>query len=99
MKKYLPDFPKVAITYSISENEEASLENQNKMKESMQDYNEEYQTNFTMETIRAYNRNVNERLARKKREILSETRTTRPCYCRGPITYLVLMHHLCQHSL
>lgn len=71
VKKYLPDFPKVAITYSISENEEASLENQNKMKESMRHYNEEYQTNFTMETIRAYNRNVNERLARKKEKYLA----------------------------
>ena len=65
-KKRLPDFPKVAITYSISENEEASITNQEKMKESIRDYNEEFDTNFSMETLRAYNGNVNERLARKK---------------------------------
>lgn len=65
-KKVLPDFPKMAITYSISENEEQSISNQDKMKESIQDYNREFDTNFTLETVRAYNRNVNERLARKK---------------------------------
>lgn len=65
-KRVLPDFPKVAITYSISENEEASITNQDKMKESIRDYNEEFGTNYTMETIRAYNGNVNDRLARKK---------------------------------
>ncbi|GAB2323829.1 HsdR family type I site-specific deoxyribonuclease [Alkalibacterium sp. m-11] len=65
-KKVLPDFPKVAITYSISENEEASITNQDKMKESLRDYNHEFGTNFTIETIRAYNGNVNERIARKK---------------------------------
>lgn len=64
-KKTLPDFPKIAITYSISENEETSEFNQKKMKESLGDYNEEYGTNYTMETIRTYNSNVNERLARK----------------------------------
>lgn len=65
-KRVLPDFPKVAITYSISENEEVSISNQEKMKESLRDYNEEYGTSYTLETIRAYNRNVNDRLARKK---------------------------------
>lgn len=69
-KRVLPDFPKIAITYSISENEEASISNQEKMKESLRDYNEEYGTNYSMETIRAYNRNVNDRLARKKEKFL-----------------------------
>ncbi|MFQ6929584.1 MAG: hypothetical protein ACLRR3_00020 [Eubacterium sp.] len=32
-RKRYPDFPKFAITYSISENEEASTVNQDKMKE------------------------------------------------------------------
>ena len=32
IRKALPDFPKFAITYSISENEEASQVNQEKMK-------------------------------------------------------------------
>ncbi len=62
----LPDFPKVAITYSISENEESSIHNQEKMKESLQDYNACYGTNFTLETIRSYNQDVNNRLARKR---------------------------------
>lgn len=64
-KMFLPDFPKVAITYSISENEESSIDNQTKMAESLQDYNAMYGTNFTLENMRAYNQNVNARLARK----------------------------------
>lgn len=70
-KRVLPDFPKIAITYSISENKEASITNQDKMKESLRDYNTEFNTSYTMETIRAYNRNVNDRLARKKEKYLS----------------------------
>jgi type I restriction enzyme R subunit len=70
-KRILPDFPKVAITYSISENEEASITNQDKMKEALRDYNEEFSTNYTIETMRAYNRNVNDRLARKKEKYLA----------------------------
>lgn len=62
----LPDFPKVAITYSISENEESSIQNQEKMKEALQDYNAIYNKSFSLETIRSYNQNVNARLARKK---------------------------------
>lgn len=65
-KRTLPDFPKVAITYSISENEESSIENQEKMKEALLDYNKVFGTGYTLETMRAYNRNVNDRLARKK---------------------------------
>ncbi|MDG0933694.1 type I restriction enzyme subunit R domain-containing protein, partial [Bacillus paranthracis] len=65
-KRVLPDFPKVAMTYSISENEESSIENQEKIKEALRDYNAEFGTSYTIETMRAYNRNVNDRLARKK---------------------------------
>ena len=72
-KRVLPDFPKTAITYSISENEEASIANQDKMKESLRDYNEEFGTSFTIETMRAYNRNVNDRLARKKEKYTART--------------------------
>lgn len=72
-KRVLPDFPKVAITYSISENEEASITNQNKMKESLIDYNEEYGSNYTIESIRAYNGNVNERIVRKKDKYLARS--------------------------
>ncbi|WP_242254846.1 type I restriction endonuclease subunit R [Bacillus cereus group sp. BfR-BA-01403] len=69
-KRILPDFPKVAMTYSISENEETSIENQEKMKEALLDYNKEFDTSYTIETMRAYNRNVNDRLARKKEQFL-----------------------------
>lgn len=65
-KRVLPDFPKVAITYSITENDEASIENQNHMKSAMEDYNNMFGTNFSISDIRTYNTNVNERLARKK---------------------------------
>ncbi|MDU5535459.1 MAG: alanine:cation symporter family protein, partial [Anaerococcus sp.] len=41
-------------------------ENKEKMMEALADYNEEFATNFSLETIGAYNRNLNDRLARKK---------------------------------
>lgn len=72
-KRTLPDFPKVAITYSISENEEASITNQEKMKAALKDYNKEFNTDFTIETMRAYNREVNNRLARKKEAYLARS--------------------------
>lgn len=72
-KRILPDFPKAAITYSISENEESSILNQDKMKEAISDYNEEFGTSYTIETLRAYNRNVNDRLSRKKEKYLTRS--------------------------
>lgn len=66
--KALPDFPKFAITYSISENEEASKVNQDKMKESLDDYNGMFGTHFSVEGINAYNSNLNDRLARKEKK-------------------------------
>lgn len=66
MKSCLPDFPKIAITYSIGENEDGATVNQEEMKQSLLDYNEMFGTNFTLETIPAYNRDLNDRLARKK---------------------------------
>ncbi|AOZ94898.1 type I restriction endonuclease subunit R [Paenibacillus crassostreae] len=69
-KRTLLDFPKVAITYSISENEESSIVNQEKMKEALLEYNEAFDTSYTLETMRSYNRNVNDRLARKKEKFL-----------------------------
>lgn len=64
-KSRLPDFPKVAITYSISENEEMSSYNHDKMAEAIKDYNGEYGTSFTIAEIKTYNRDINNRLARK----------------------------------
>lgn len=69
-KSVLPNFPRVAITYSISENEETSVTNQDKMKEAIKDYNEMFDTYFSIDTMRAYNKNVNDRLARKQEKYL-----------------------------
>lgn len=66
--KASPDFPKFAITYSISENEEVSKVNQDKMKESLDDYNGMFGTHFSVEGINAYNSNLNDRLARKEKK-------------------------------
>ena len=65
MRKALPDFPKFAITYSISENEDGSKVNQDKMKESLADYNAMFGTHYGIDNIQAYNGNLNDRLARK----------------------------------
>lgn len=70
IKSVLPDFPKVAITYSVSENEEASISNQEEISKSICDYNKTFKTDYSLETIKAYNRNVNDRLARKKEKYL-----------------------------
>lgn len=72
-KRILPDFPKVAITYSISENEESSSEEQEKMKEVLRDYNEEFGMNYTIERMREYNNNINARLARKQEKYLARS--------------------------
>lgn len=64
--KHLPNFPKVAITFSITENDESSKANQDAMKSILEDYNHMFNTSYTIEQLRAYNNNLNERLARKK---------------------------------
>ena len=53
IKKALPDFPKFAITYSVTENEEGSQVNQEKMKKSLKDYNEMFNTKYEIENIGA----------------------------------------------
>lgn len=65
-KSKLNDFPKIAISYSISDNEEHSLRHQEAMKVALDDYNGLFDTNYTLETINSYNRDLNDRLARKK---------------------------------
>lgn len=72
-QRILPDFPKIAITYSVSENEEASTNNQEQMEEAIRTYNHEFGTHFSLETLRAYNRNINDRLARKKEQFQSRS--------------------------
>lgn len=66
IKKLLPDFPKVAITYTVGENEDGATANQNEMAESLADYNAMFGTNWDLSTLGAYNTELNERLARKK---------------------------------
>lgn len=65
IKQVLPDFPKFAITYSVTENEEGSQVNQQKMQESLDDYNKMFGTKFDLSQIQSYNGNLNKRLARK----------------------------------
>lgn len=66
IRKILPDFPKVAITYTVGENEESAQANQQEMKQSLDDYNQMFGTEFDLSTIGAYNENLNHRLARKR---------------------------------
>lgn len=65
IKQVLPDFPKFAITYSVSENKDNSMVNQDKMKKSIDDYNRMFGTKFDISQIQSYNGNLNKRLARK----------------------------------
>ena len=65
IKQVLLDFPKFAITYSVSENKEGSTVNQDKMKVSLDDYNEMFGTKYDLSQIQGYNANLNKRLARK----------------------------------
>ncbi|KAA0566614.1 type I restriction endonuclease subunit R [Bacillus sp. CH30_1T] len=63
-----PDFPRIAITYSLQENEETSKESQDEMKQIIKEYNGYYDTAWSIEDIDRYNGDINNRLARKKAE-------------------------------
>lgn len=63
-----PDFPRIAITYSIQENEDKSKEIQDELKGIIKDYNDYYHTAWSIEDIERYNGDINNRLARKKGE-------------------------------
>lgn len=69
--KAYPDFPKFAITYSVSENAEGSQVNQVEMEQSLNEYNEMFGTAYKIEMIQAYNKNLNDRLARKEKRYLN----------------------------
>lgn len=62
------DFPRIAITYSIQENEENASEIQGEMNKIIKDYNRYYQTSWSIQDIDRYNGDINNRLARKKGE-------------------------------
>lgn len=67
-KRVLPDFPKFAITYSVSSDEDSESADLNvpKMQESLDDYNAMFGTSHGIGEIKGYNANLNDRLARKK---------------------------------
>lgn len=65
-KAALPDFPKFAITYSVTEDEEGSTVNQEKMLQSLRDYNGMFGTHFGKGQIQSYNKNLNKRLQERK---------------------------------
>ena len=71
IKRAMPDFPKVAITYSIDEASDKSLFNQQAMREALDDYNGMFGTHFKVENLKSYNINLNDRLARKSDKYLS----------------------------
>ncbi|MBO0477127.1 type I restriction endonuclease subunit R [Vagococcus sp. DIV0080] len=63
-----PDFPRIAITYSMQENEENSSLGNEEMKQIIQDFNDYYGTSWELNDIERYNGDINNRLARKKGE-------------------------------
>lgn len=67
-KRVLPDFPKYAITYSVSSDDDSESADLNvpKMQESLNDYNAMFGTKYGIGEIKGYNANLNDRLARKK---------------------------------
>ncbi len=67
-KRVLPDFPKFAITYSVSSDDDSESADLNvpKMQESLDDYNAMFGTKYGIGEIKGYNANLNDRLARKK---------------------------------
>ena len=73
IRQVLPDFPKFAITYSVTENEEGSHVNQEKMQKSLDDYNAMFGTKFDISQIASYNGNLNKRLARKESKYRSRS--------------------------
>lgn len=63
-----PDFPRIAITYSLEENKGEASKKQDEMNEIIADYNDYYGTKWSASQLNAYNSNINERLARDKAE-------------------------------
>lgn len=63
-----PDFPRIAITYSMQENEEDSTHTQDEMKDIIREYNAYYDTAWSIEDVDRYNGDINNRLARKRAE-------------------------------
>lgn len=58
-----PDFPRIAITYSVAENQDEMNEAQAEIAEIMESYGSMYGSKYA--DVDTYNRNINNRLARK----------------------------------
>lgn len=63
-----PDFPRIAITYSLDENTDNAKEQQDEMQGIISEYNAYYNTAWNLAEIERYNGDINNRLARKKAE-------------------------------
>lgn len=59
-----PDFPRVAITYSVNENQEEKIDAAKEMADIMEQYNRIFGTTYKDTDL--YNQNINKRLARKE---------------------------------
>lgn len=66
-----PDFPRIAITYSLEENIQDANEKRNDMEDIIKDYNSYYGTAWSLTDIERYNGDINNRLARKKQNLSS----------------------------
>lgn len=67
IRSKLPDFPKIAITYSIGENEDGVAADKEKMKKALADYKEMFpEAPAAIDDLSAYNADLNKRLARKE---------------------------------
>lgn len=66
IRSKIPDFPKIAITYTVGENEEGDLANQGEMKLALEDYKKMFpEAPASLDDLSAYNADLNKRLARK----------------------------------
>ncbi|WP_373739850.1 type I restriction endonuclease subunit R [Jeotgalibaca porci] len=63
-----PDFPRIAITYSLDENDANAKDQQDEMTAIIAEYNAYYNTAWSLSDIERYNGDINNRLARKKAE-------------------------------
>ena len=63
-----PDFPRIAVTYSIEENSKNAHAKQEEMQNIIKDYNKYYGTSWNIDGIERYNGDINNRLAKKRAE-------------------------------
>ncbi len=73
IKERYPDFPRVAVTYSLSENKDGDEANKDKMRKSIDDYNTMFNKHYIVENINDYNDDLTERFSRKSYSRYSRT--------------------------